>query len=164
MTTRLFRAACAAAVGLALLTAAACGDDDDSDESSSESTTTTNGSASGSVAGAAEDLCDSLSTLDSTVEDIAGSEVDPETTTIADVQDGLEELRSEVSDVASSGSALASAAATALTGAFDRFEQAVEDLPEDDTVADGGASLEGLQQDFDEAWESAQDALDCNGS
>jgi hypothetical protein len=163
MTTRLFRAACAAAVGVALLTTAACGDDDDSEESSSERTTTS-GSASGSVAGAAQDLCDSLSSLDSTVEDIAGSEVDPETTTIADVKDGLEELKSEVSDIASSGSALASAAATALTGAFDRFEQAVEDLPEDDTVADGGSSLEGLQQDFDEAWESAQDALDCNGS
>src|SRR5262245_5752110 len=118
------RALCVAAVVVALAGAAGCGDDDDSSSGTTESTES--GTTGSSVVESAQQLCDSLESLDSTVQDIGG---DPETTTIADVKDGLAQLKSDVSDVAGSGSALAGALGTALQSAFDRFESTVENLP-----------------------------------
>ena len=153
----IWRTLCVTVVAVALLGAAACGDDDD-DSSSDTSETTEGGDSGGSVVESAQQLCDSMESLDSTVQ---GIDADPETTTIADIQDGLDELRSEVSDVASSGSALAGALGTALQSAFDQLESAVEGLPEDETLRAAGEAAQSAAADFDEAWTAAMGSLDC---
>jgi hypothetical protein len=151
------RALCVTVVAVVLMGAAGCGDDDD--DSSGDTTETTESPGTGSsVAESAQQLCDDLESLDSTVQDI---EVDPETTTVADIKDGLDQLRSEVSDVASSGSALAGAVGTALQNAFDRFESEVESLPEDETLQTAGEAARSAADDFDQAWGEALDALHC---
>ena len=101
----------------------------------SSDTTEASDNGTGSVVQSAQQLCDSLESLDSTVQDIGS---DPEETTVSDVKDGLAQLRSEVSDVASSGSALAGALGAALQSAFDQFESTVEDLPDDETLEAAG--------------------------
>jgi hypothetical protein len=157
----IWRALCVAAVVAALAGAAACGDDDDSGDSSSDTTESDEGGSGSSVVESAQELCDSMESLDSTVQDI---EVDPDTTTIADVKDGLDQLRSEVSDVASSGSALAGALGTALQSAFDRFESSVEDLPEDETLQAAGEAARSAADEFEQSWDAAMEALDCERS
>jgi hypothetical protein len=157
----IWRALCVAAVVVALAGAAACGDDDDSGDSSSDTTESDEGGSGSSVVESAQELCDSMESLDSTVQDI---EVDPDTTTIADVKDGLDQLRSEVSDVASSGSALAGALGTALQSAFDRFESSVEDLPEDETLQAAGEAARSAADEFEQSWDAAMEALDCERS
>jgi hypothetical protein len=150
-----WRALCVAVAALGLLGAAACGDDDDD---SSNDTTASDSGDNGTVVESAQALCDGLETLDTTVQDI---NADPETTTIADIQQGLDELSSDVSDVASSGSALAGALGTALESAFERFQSAVEGLPEDETLRAAGEAAQSAAEEFDQAWNAALDSLNC---
>ena len=152
-----WRALCVTAVAVVLMGAAACGDDDDS---SSNTTETTESSGTGSsVVQSAQQLCDDLESLNSTVQDI---DVDPDTTTISDIKDDLDQLRSQVSDVASSGSALAGAVGTALQAGFDRFESEVENRPEDETLQAAGESVRSSAEEFKAAWNGAMDSLDCD--
>lgn len=153
------RALCVAAAVVAVAAAAGCGDDDDSSNGSSD-TTEASDNGTGSVVQSAQQLCDSLESLDSTVQDI---NVDDETT-VGDIKDGLAQLRSEVSDVASSGSALAGAIGTALQSAFDRFESEVEDLPDDETLQAAGESARSAADEFEQSWDAAMESLDCERS
>ena len=89
----------ATVVGVLVLAAAACGDDDD---------------GSTSAGGASQSLCSSLQSLDSTVMQITNADVDPETTTIGDVQNAVDEVQSDLQDVQTSGADLASSLKTAL--------------------------------------------------
>ncbi len=155
------RALCVTAVVVVLAGAAGCGDDDDGGDNSSDTTEASDDGTASSVEQSAQELCDSLESLDSTVQDIGG---DPEETTIADVKDGLAQLRSEVSDVASSGSALAGALGTALQSAFDQFESRAENLPEDETLQAAGDAARSAADDFEQSWDAAMQSLDCERS
>jgi hypothetical protein len=66
--------------------------------------------------------------------------------------------------VASSGSALAGALGTALQSAFDRFESSVEDLPEDETLQAAGEAARSAADEFEQSWDAAMEALDCERS
>lgn len=149
-----------AAVVVAVAAAAGCGDDDDGGNGSSDTTEGDEGGSGSSVVESAQQLCDSLESLDSTVQDI---DVDDETT-VGDIKDGLDQLRSEVSDVAESGSALAGALGTALQSAFDRFESEVEDLPEDETLQAAGESARSAADEFEQSWDAAMEGLNCERS
>jgi phosphate uptake regulator len=134
-------------VGVLMLAAAACGDDDES---------TSAGSAS-------QSLCSSLQSLDSTVTQITDADVDPETTTIGDLEDALGEVQSDLQDVQTSGADLASSLKIALQTAFNNLEDTVQDLPNgDETVAEAGSSVEDAVQQLDTAWTNALDALNCS--
>jgi hypothetical protein len=133
-------------VGVLVLAAAACGDDDGS---------TSAGSAS-------QSLCSSLQSLDGTVTQITDADVDPETTTIGDVENALGEVQSDLQDVKTSGADLASSLKTALQTAFNSLQDTVQDLPSDETVAEAGSSVEDAVQQFDTAWTNALDALNCS--
>jgi hypothetical protein len=141
-----FRAALASLVVLV----AACGDDDDGPSSS--------------AANATQSLCTSLESLDSTVDQITSADVDPETTTIGDVQDALDQVESDLQDVQTSGADLSSALKTALQSAFNSLEDQVQDLSNDETVADAGSSVENGLQQLGTAWTNALDALNCSSS
>jgi hypothetical protein len=133
-------------VGVLMLAAAACGDDDGS---------TSAGSAS-------QSLCGSLQSLDSTVTQITDADVDPETTTIGDLENALGEVQSNLQDVQTSGADLASSLKIALQTAFNNLQDTVQDLPSDETVADAGSSVESAVQQLDTAWTNALDALNCS--
>jgi predicted phage tail protein len=133
-------------VGVLVLAAAACGDDDDST----------------SAGGAAQSLCSSLQSLDSTVTQITDADVNPETTTIGDVENAVDEVQSDLQDVQTSGADLASSLKTALQTAFNNLQDTVKDLPSDETVAEVGSSVEDAVQQLDTAWTNALDALNCS--
>ena len=127
---------------------AACGDDDDAS----------------SAGGAAQSLCSSLQSLDSTVTQITDADVDPETTTIGDVQNAIDEVQSDLQDVQTSGADLASSLKTALQTAFNNLQDKVQDLPSDETVAEAGSSVEDAVQQLDTAWTNVLNAANCSSS
>jgi hypothetical protein len=139
----------AALVGILVLAVTACGDDDD---------------GSSSAAGAAQSLCSSLQSLDSTVDQITNADADPETTTIGDVQDALGQVQSDLQDVQTSGADLSSSLKTALQSAFNSLDDSVKDLPSDETVAEAGSSVEKEVQQLGTAWTNALNALNCSSS
>jgi hypothetical protein len=132
-------------VGVPMLAAAACGDD-----------------GSTSVGTASQSLCSNLQSLDSTVTQITDADVDPETTTIGEVENALGEVQSDLQDVKTSGADLASSLKIALQTAFNNLQDTVQDLPSDETVADAGSSVENAVQQLDTAWTNALDALNCS--
>jgi len=140
----------AALVSLLVVAVAACGDDDDG--------------GSSSAGGAAQSLCSSLQSLDSTVDQIKNADADPETTTVGDVQDALGQVQSDLQDVQTSGADLSSSLKTALQSAFNSLEDSVKDLPSDETVADAGSSVEKEVQQLETAWTNALNALNCSSS
>lgn len=144
------------AAAVVLMGLAACGDDDDN---SSSTTETTESPGTGSVAESAQQLCSDLEGLNSTVQDI---DVNPDTTTISDLKNDLNQLRSGVSDVASSGSALAGALGTALQAAFDQFETSIQNRPDDQTLDSAGEGARSAADNFHTAWDAALGALHCD--
>ena len=138
----------AALVSLLAVAVAACGDDD----------------GSSSAGGAAQSLCSSLQSLDSTVDQIKNADADPETTTVGDVQDALGKVQSDLQDVQTSGADLSSSLKTALQSAFNSLEDSLKDLPSDETVAEAGSSVEKEVQQLGTAWTNALNALNCSSS
>jgi hypothetical protein len=140
-------AARAALVSLLVLVVAACGDDDGS-----------------SPASAAQGLCSSLQSLDSTVDQITSADADPDTTTVGDVQNALGQVQSDLQDVKTSGADLSSSLKTALQSAFNSLEDSVQDLPSDETLAEAGSSVQKDLEQLGTAWTNALDALNCSST
>jgi uncharacterized protein YjdB len=118
----------------------------------------------GSVTDAAQELCTDLTALDSTVEQIGGSSVDPATVTVGDVQEGLSQLESQVAAVQDSEANLGDEVRSSLRSAFDDFQSAVADIPADSTLADAGADVEQARTEFQQAWTSVLSELNCESS
>jgi hypothetical protein len=118
----------------------------------------------GSVTDAAQELCTDLTALDSTVDQIAGSSLDPATVTVGDVQDGLSQLESQVTAVQDSETNLGDEVRSSLRSAFDDFQSAVADIPADSTLADAGADVEQARTTFQQAWTSVLSELNCESS
>jgi hypothetical protein len=118
----------------------------------------------GSVTDAAQELCTNLTALDSTVDQIAGSSVDPATVTVGDVQDGLSQLESQVTAVQDAETNLGDEVRSSLRSAFDDFQSAVADIPADSTLADAGADVEQARTEFQQAWTSVLSELNCESS
>ena len=118
----------------------------------------------GTVTEAAQQLCTDLTALDSTVEQISDSSVDPASVTVGDVQDGLSELESQVAAVADAEAELGDEVRSELRNAFDEFQNAVADIPADSTLADAGADVEQARTEFRQAWTSVLGELNCESS
>jgi hypothetical protein len=88
--------------------------------------------------------------------------VDPETTTVGDVQNAIDEVQSDLQDVQTSGADLSSSVKTALQTAFNNLQDKVEGLPSEETVAEAGSGVEDAVQQLDTAWTNALDALNCS--
>ncbi len=129
-------------IGPILVLASACGDDD-------------------SVSNATQGLCSSLDSLDQTVEQVAGSGIDPKTTTVGDVQDALDQIESGVQDVQSAEGGLGNAVKSSLQSAFDDFKSALQDIPSDDTLSQAGQAVTTAQSDFAQAWNDMVSELQC---
>ncbi len=128
-----------------LVLVAACGDDDDS------------------TADDVQQLCSDMSAVQSTVDEIAGAQFDPATTTKEDVQSALGTLRSEVEAVQSDAVDVADSVKSSLQDAFDSFESAIEDIPnEADTLEEAGAAVQSAAADFATAWDDTMSELSCS--
>ena len=103
-----------------------------------------------------------MSAAASTVEQIAGAQVDPAATTVGDVQDALGTLESQVEAVQSDEVDLADSVKSSLQDAFDSYQSAIEDISSDDTLDEAGAAAEAARADFREAWDSVLSELNCS--
>ena len=130
-----------------LLIAPACGDDDDD-----------------STADDAQQLCTDLQALDSTVNEVAGAEVDPNTTTVGDVQTAVEDLESQVQAVQDAEAELSDSVKSDLQSAFEAFQSSVQDIPADDTLAEAAASIQAAGAEFVQAWENVKSELNCEST
>jgi ABC-type glycerol-3-phosphate transport system substrate-binding protein len=142
----------AAAAAGCLLLAAGCGDDD-STGSSSEST------------GAGSDLCGTLEGFDSTVDTITGTDGDSNAdTTVGDVEDAIDQLEADLDDVETEGTDLPAGLDTALQSGADAIENAIDNLPSDETIAEAGDAVSSAQESVATAWSTLLDRLNCSSS
>ena len=130
-----------AAAGLLLVTS--CGDDDSTEDE-------------------VADLCSDMAAVASTVEQIAGAQVDPASTTVGDVQSALGTLESQVEAVQDEAVDVADSVKSSLQDAFSSYQSAVEDIPSDDTLQEAGAAADAARADFREAWDSVLAELNCS--
>lgn len=137
------RTALGALIGATLVLAAACSDDDDA------------------VADAAQGLCSSLDALQSTVNQVAGSGVDPDSTTVGDVQGALDEIQSGVQDVQGAEADVSDSVKSSLQDAFDTYQSALDGISSDDTLAQAGDAVASAQSQFQQAWTDTLSQLKC---
>ena len=130
-----------AAIGMILV--AACGDDDSTEEE-------------------VADLCSDMAAVALTVEQIAGAQADPASTTVEDVQSALAILESEVQAVQAEAIAVGDSVKSALQDALSSYQSAVEDIPSDDTLEEAGAAVVAARDDFRQAWDSVLAELNCS--
>ena len=115
----------AIALSVALLTVstfafAACGDD-----------------SSSSVSDDAAQLCSDVAALNSTVQGIAGQDIDLKTTSVTDVKDMIAEIQSQVEAISSSKSALSDQVKSDLQDAYDQFKSDLAAVKDASTLAGG---------------------------
>jgi hypothetical protein len=132
------------AIALAPWLIVACGDDDDD-----------------SAADAAQELCSSIGGLASTVGEVIRADVDPDATTVGDVQEAVEALEDQVASVQEAEDAVSEAVRDDLQEAFDALQGSIEDISADETLAEAGADIEAARTDFVAAWESTLSELNC---
>jgi hypothetical protein len=99
--------------------------------------------------------------LGATVAQVAAADVDVNETTVDQVSDALDELESQIDAVENAEDAVADAVRSDLRDAFDAYDEAIDDIDGDSTLAEAGAAVEAARNDFREAWDATLAELDC---
>ena len=90
--------------------------------------------------------------LRSAVDQLRGAQVDPNSTTVGDLQDALESLHGQVEDVEDSGPHTVDGVRSALQSAWSNFTERGRDVPSDDTLAEASAAVQAAQTQFQQVW------------
>ncbi len=133
------------ATSLGTLMFAACGDDSGS-----------------SVSNSADQLCSDVAALNSTVQGIAGQDIDLKTTSVSDVKDKIAEIQSQVDAIATSKSALSDQVKSDLKDAFDQFKSDLAGVKDASTLQEAGQQIETARTSFRDAWEGILADLNCS--
>ncbi len=125
---------------------AACGDDSDS------------------VSSDVEQLCGDVAALNSTVQGIAGQDIDLKTTSVTQVKNTLAEIQSQVDAIVSSKSELSDQVKSDLQSAYDDFKSALADVKNSDTLEEAGQAIETARTNFRDSWEGILAELNCSAT
>jgi hypothetical protein len=93
---------------------------------------------------AANNLCASMKTLDSSIKTLTG--LDPSTTTKSEFQSGVATVKSNWNQVKSDASDVQNASTSELDDAWNSFSTAVNDIPDDATVQQALTDISGAAQ------------------
>ncbi len=135
------------ATSIGTLMFAACGDDSDT-----------------SVSNSADQLCSDVAALNSTVQGIAGQDIDLKTTSVSDVKDKIAEIQSQVEAIASSKSELSDQVKSDLKDAFDQFKSDLAGVKDASTLQEAGQQIETARTTFRDAWEGILADLNCSAT
>jgi chromosome segregation ATPase len=126
---------------------AACGDD-----------------SSNSVSNDAAQLCSDVSALNSTVQGIAGQDIDLKTTSVADVKNKIAEIQSQIESISNSKSALSDQVKSDLEDAYNQLKSDLADVKDASTLQEAGQQLETARTNFRDAWEGILTQLNCSAT
>ena len=107
-------------------------------------------------------LCGSLDNLDASVKALTG--LDPSTATTTEYQTDVQAVQDDWSTVMSDAQAVQDAPMGSLDSAWDSFESAVKDVPDDASVSDALNSITAAAQDLVSAAESTAASVNCSTS
>ena len=134
----------APALVVAVLFGVTCGDDDDD-----------------SVADESQALCESMQGLQSTVDQVAGAQVDLDSITVGDVQDALQSLQGQVEDVQNAEATLATEVRSSLQSAWSDFTSGGAGHPGGRHARRGRRRGPAARTQFQEAWSATLSQLNC---
>jgi hypothetical protein len=141
------------AVALALVVIAAatllfaeCGDDSDS------------------LSSDVEQLCSDVAALNSTIQDIAGQDIDLKSTSVTEVKNTLADIQSQVEAIASAGSEVSDQVKSDLKDAYDQLKSDLADVKNSDTLEEAGQQIETARTNFRDAWEGILAELNCSAT
>ncbi len=142
----------AIALSVALITLstfafAACGDDSGS-----------------SVSKDTAQLCSDVAALNSTVQGIAGQDIDLKTTSVSDVKDKIAEIQSQIEAISNSKSELADQVKSDLTDAYDQLKSDLAAVKDASTLQEAGQQIETARTNFRDAWEGILSQLNCSAT
>jgi hypothetical protein len=129
-------------LGWLLVSAVACGSDDDKTEEE-----------------AASDLCTDLDQFRGSFADLVS--VDPQTTTVGEFQDAREQVNEDLQDVADSSEDVARFNNDELEAAYDSLGAALDEVDENDTLAEVRGNIEPELDNIAGAWENAVASVPC---
>jgi hypothetical protein len=113
-----------------------------------------------SSASAQQNLCSSLSTLESSTQALVA--LDPSTASKDDYQSDLATVQSDWKQVTSDASAAASDTMNTLDDAWDTFEQAVKAVPDDASVSDAISAVQQSGQALVSTTKSTLSGVGCS--
>jgi hypothetical protein len=113
-----------------------------------------------SSASAQENLCSSLSSLESSTQALV--DLDPSTASKDDYQSDVSTVQNDWNQVTSDASTVASDTMNTLDGAWDSFEQTVKDVPDDASASDAIAAVQESGQALVSTTKSTLAGLSCS--
>lgn len=134
------------AVAASTFLVAACGDDSDS------------------LSGDVEQLCSDVAALDSTVQGIAGQDIDLKSTSVTQVKNTLAEIQSQIEAITNSKSAVSEQVKSDLSSAYDQLKSDLADVKDSDTLEQAGQQIEAARTNFRDAWEGILAELNCSAT
>jgi len=140
-------AALALGLGVGVFLFSACGDDSGS-----------------SIAQDTQQLCSDVSAMKSTVEGIAGQDINLKTTSVSDVKDKISEIQSEIEAIGNSKSELSDQVKSELKDAYNQLKSDLSKVKDADTLQQAGQQLETARTNFRDAWEGIVSQLNCSPS
>jgi predicted transcriptional regulator len=126
--------------------------------------TTACGSDEPSTADEVSSLCEDLSAVQSSVDEISSASFDPATTTKNGVQETLTNLQSEVESAIGEAEDVSDSVKSTLSDAFDTYKAALEAIPSDGatTLAEAADEVVSASSEFRSTWDSTIAELNCD--
>lgn len=115
-----------------------------------------------SVSDSADQLCSSLEALQGTMEQIAGADANPDSTTIESVQDAAQEVESAVEEVQSAEVDLSDSLKSELQENFDELQSSIQGISEDMTLTEAGQAVASALTTFRQSWDQTLSELNCS--
>jgi hypothetical protein len=113
-----------------------------------------------SQADAQQSFCSSLSTLEGSITSLTS--LSPTTASKSDYQSAVDEIQSDWDTVKSDASDLANVTMSQLDSAWDSFESAVQDVPDDASVSDALNDVKSSAQSLGSSVQSTLTGPDCS--
>ena len=108
---------------------------------------------SDSLSGDVEQLCSDVSALNSTIQGIAGQDIDLKATSVTQVKSTLADIQSQVDAITNAGSEVSDQVKSDLANAYDQLKSDLADVTNSDTLEQAGQQIETARTNFRDAWE-----------
>ena len=113
-----------------------------------------------SQADAQQSFCSSLSTLEGSINSLTG--LSPTSASKSDYQSAVDEIQSDWDQVKTDASDLGNITMSQLDSAWDSFESAVQDVPDDASVSDALNDVKSSAQSLGSSVQSTLTGPDCS--
>jgi len=115
-----------------------------------------------SVSDSADDLCNALGGLQDTMEQITSADVSAGSTTVENLQNAVNEVKSGVEDVLNAASDLSDSLKSQLQDDFDQLQESIQRLSRDNTLDEARQEVVSAVTTFKQSWDQTLSELNCS--